>query len=355
MKRLAKCSVTALLFCLWFISNNLNAQNAAASNNGLNEKEKSTIIISSLTAKGDLIKLKAALAEGLEAKLTVNEIKEILVQLYAYCGFPRSLNAINTFKTLLEERKAKGIKDIEGQKIVIENNTNNKYEQGRKTLEKLSGIPQPKPAPGYGEFAPRIDLFLKEHLFADVFSSTVLNYKQREFVTIAALTSMEGVEAQLNSHIKVGKNTGITDSQLAELTGLIEIHINRVQANTVRKATDQPLLPLIDPQMMIRISEIEIVPEYLEEYNKILKEEAAASIKIEPGVIAIFPMSHQTNPTQIRIVEIYKDSAAYQSHLKTPHFFHYKSSTLKMVRSLRLIDMKPMDLEMMLNIFKKIK
>ena len=172
---------------------------------------------------------------GLDAGLTVNEIKEALVQLYAYCGFPRSLNALNTFKTVLDERKEKGISDVEGKPIVVENSVSDKYEQGRKVIEQLTGVPQAKPAPGFGEFAPRIDAFLKEHLFADIFFSDVLTYQQRELVTIAALASMTGVEPQLQSHIGMGKNTGITEAQLGQVADLIDKHINRTQAGIVRR------------------------------------------------------------------------------------------------------------------------
>src|SRR5512136_1919046 len=77
----------------------------------LNPKQQSIVAISAFTANGDQEKLKAVLNEGLDAGLTVNEIKEILVQLYAYAGFPRSLNGINTFIGVLEEREQQGIKD----------------------------------------------------------------------------------------------------------------------------------------------------------------------------------------------------------------------------------------------------
>ncbi len=105
--------------------------------------------------------------------------------------------------------------------------------------------------------------------------------------------------------------------------------------------------------MMVRISEIEIEPAYLEEYKAILKEEAAASVKKEPGVISIFPMFQKENPTQIRILEMYASKEAYQQHLKTPHFLKYKTTTLKMVKSLKLIDMEAMDSATMPLIYKK--
>jgi len=107
--------------------------------------------------------------------------------------------------------------------------------------------------------------------------------------------------------------------------------------------------------MLVRISEIEIVPGYLEEYRAILKEESAASVKLEPGVIAIFPMFEKENPTKVRILEIYASREAYESHLKTPHFQKYKTTTLKMVKSLKLVDMEAIDAETMTEIFKKMK
>lgn len=108
-------------------------------------------------------------------------------------------------------------------------------------------------------------------------------------------------------------------------------------------------------RMMIRISEIGINPEYLDEYLSILKEESKASVALEPGVISIYPMYQKENPTEIRILEIYANKKAYESHLETPHFKHYKTSTLKMVNSLKLIDMNAIDGESMQMIFKKLK
>lgn len=107
--------------------------------------------------------------------------------------------------------------------------------------------------------------------------------------------------------------------------------------------------------MMIRLSEIEIDSNYLEAYIQILKEESHASVKLEPGVISIYPMYQKENPTQVRILEIYANREAYESHLKTPHFQEYKATTLKMVKSLKLIDMEAIDAETMSYLFRKLK
>lgn len=106
--------------------------------------------------------------------------------------------------------------------------------------------------------------------------------------------------------------------------------------------------------MIIRISEIEIHSEHLSEYLTILKEESEASVRLEPGVISIYPVYQKENPTEIRILEIYKDKEAYESHLQTSHFMHYKTTTLKMVKSLKLVDMEALDESTMPRIFKKL-
>lgn len=109
-----------------------------------------------------------------------------------------------------------------------------------------------------------------------------------------------------------------------------------------------------EKDMMIRIAAIEVYPEYIESYKEILNEEATASVKIEPGVIAIFPMYEKQNPTQIRIMEIYANKEAYEAHLQTPHFIKYKTSTQKMVKSLKLIDMDALDSTTMKAVFYKL-
>ena len=104
---------------------------------------------------------------------------------------------------------------------------------------------------------------------------------------------------------------------------------------------------------MVRIAEIEVEPRYLAEYVSILRKEAAESVRLEPGVVSIFPMSEQAHPTRIRILEIYASREAYEAHLKTPHFLQYKSATLHMVKSLKLVEMSAIDVETMTALFRK--
>jgi quercetin dioxygenase-like cupin family protein/alkylhydroperoxidase/carboxymuconolactone decarboxylase family protein YurZ len=181
----------------------------------LNAKEKSIVKISSYTAAGDLPKLEKALNTGLDNGLTVNEIKEILVQMYAYCGFPRSLNAISTFMKVVDSRKNKNDKNGEEGKVLPKNA--DKFAYGDKVQVELTGD---HVSGELFDFAPAIDQFLKEHLFADIFARGVLTNQEREIATISALASINGVEPQLNAHIQMGKNTGLNDKLIKEILTL---------------------------------------------------------------------------------------------------------------------------------------
>jgi 4-carboxymuconolactone decarboxylase len=244
MKRMRIRVVIALLLLLTSFSSDINAQSnmsrpeaqtKMSNNQTLDAKQQSIVTISALTAVGDLENLQRALNGGLDSGLTVNEVKDVLVQMYAYCGFPRSLNGINAFMPVLEERKKRGTTDVEG-KMATPITDGDKYERGRKTLEKLTGQPQSKPAKGFGEFSPAIDRYLKEHLFADIFDSDVLTYQQRELATISALAAMPGVEPQLEAHLSMGMNTGLTENQLREVFDLIERNVGKQQAEAARKS-----------------------------------------------------------------------------------------------------------------------
>jgi len=132
------------------------------------------------------------------------------------------------------------------------------------------------------------------------------------------------------------------------------IPANRVLDNKQESDTTI-IVPAQKKEMMIRIAEIEIHAQNLEEYKAILREEAAASIRLETGVISIFPMYQKVNPAQVRILEIYASREAYEAHLKTPHFQKYKTTTLHMVKSLQLTEMEAIDEATMTKIFGKLQ
>lgn len=207
----------------------------------LDTKQQSIINIASLTAKGDLKNLEMALTDGLESGLTVNEIKEVMVHLYAYCGFPRSLRGLRTFIKVLDERKAKGIVDHMGAEASTIQDNRSKYDRGKANLEALVQRTLDGPPTDYAQFAPIIEVFLKEHLFADIFDRDVLNYQQRELVTVSVLITIGDVEPMLRSHMNICLIQGITPVQLKDLVAIAGKNVDQAKINSANKVLDELL------------------------------------------------------------------------------------------------------------------
>jgi len=201
----------------------------------LSQKQESIITIAAFTANGDLDKLKTALNQGLDAGLTVNEIKEILVQMYAYAGFPRSLNGLGTFMSVMDERQAQGVKDNLGKDASRIPADLNRDEYGATVRARLGGLDKIPPPAKWQEFSPVIDSFLKEHLFADIFARDVLTFQQRELATIAALASMPGLEGPLRFHLGAAMNTGLTEAQMRAFVSVIKAQVGSREADSVNQ------------------------------------------------------------------------------------------------------------------------
>lgn len=225
------------LLTLGLVAMPLRATAAEAEIEALDPKQQSIIPIAAFTADGDLERLKGALVDGLEAGLTVNEIKEIIAQLYAYTGFPRSLNSLHTFMAVMQERQDAGIEDIEGPEASPLPADLDKDAYGAKVRAKLAGwetIPEPS---GYQVFAPIVDVYLKEHLFADIFARDVLTHQQRELATIASLAAMQGTAGQLRFHLGAAMNTGLTEAQMHDFITVLQTRVDPARA----KAADEVL------------------------------------------------------------------------------------------------------------------
>lgn len=184
----------------------------------LNTTEHSFVLLAIYTARGQLDALQSALNDAFDQQnITVNQAKSLMEQLYAYCGFPRSLNALTTLLTVVNERTKQSKPVMQGEAI----STIPKQDLtvlGETVQTKLVGQ---KVAGALFEFSPEIDHYLKSHLFGDIFADQRLNYQQRELITIAALGSMQGVSSQFNSHIKIGQYNGISEEKINEIKAII--------------------------------------------------------------------------------------------------------------------------------------
>ena len=97
------------------------------------------------------------------------------------------------------------------------------------------------------------------------------------------------------------------------------------------------------PDGIIRLSKIEVDPEYLDEYIGYANEVGETSLRTEPGVLTMYAMQDKENPCHITILETYASADAYRSHIASAHFQKYKQGTLHMVRNLILSDQTVMN------------
>ena len=204
----------------------------------LTPKQQGIIPIAAFTANGDQASLKTALQAGLDAGLTVNEIKETQIHLYAYVGFPRALNGLATFMALLEERKAQGITDAIGKAASALPADKSSLELGKEVQTQLVGKPVSGPL---FDFAPAINQLLQSHLFSDLFGRGILDYPSREIATVSALASLDGVDAQLKAHIGIASNVGLTEIQIKELAAVLSQAVGEKEGRRVEEAIQAAL------------------------------------------------------------------------------------------------------------------
>ena len=184
-------------------------------------------------AKGDLAALESAIHQGLQDGLTVSQVKEALSQLYAYTGFPRSLNALGTLRNVVEQMKANGETVIEGDDASPLPDSYDALRQGTAVQTQLTGKPF-----NY-DFAPSTDYYLKAHLFGDIFARDNLTYADRELVTVSALSGLVGVEPQLKAHIAGARNMGVTEEQLQDIVVALAANSLLQEAGRLAKAYNE--------------------------------------------------------------------------------------------------------------------
>jgi 4-carboxymuconolactone decarboxylase len=212
-------------------------QTTMTSQQALSQKQQAIPPIAVGVAIGDMEQLRAALNQGLDAGLSVSDAKEILVQLYAYTGFPRSLNALGELMKVVDARKQRGVQDALGRDPATPIPTGKDLlATGTANQTKLSGAPVRGPL---FEFAPAIDEFLKTHLFGDIFARDNLDWQSRELATVGALAGLAGVESQLQSHIGISKNVGLTAAQLRNVADVLAERGQAQAAQRVRSAIEQ--------------------------------------------------------------------------------------------------------------------
>lgn len=205
----------------------------------LSPKQRALPLIAAFTASSDMPRLQSALNQGLDAGLTVSEAKEVLVQLYAYTGFPRSLNALGELMKVLQSRRERGIQDEPGREPSRAVATGPALRlAGQANQTEISGGPVQG---AVFDFAPTINQFLQAHLFGDIFERDTLDWQSRELATVGALAATPGAQAQLQSHMRASLRVGLTAAQLHQLTQALADEVGPQVAARANEALAQAL------------------------------------------------------------------------------------------------------------------
>lgn len=211
---------------------------------GLTPRQRAIPLIAAAMASSNMPALDSALNQGLDTGLTVSEAKEILVQLYAYTGFPRSLNALGQLMKVLDAHRQRGIEDAPGREPEAAIPAGEELlALGKANQTRISGAPVQGPL---FDFAPVINQYLQAHLFGDIFARDNLDWQSRELATVGALAATPGVEPQLRSHMGASLRVGLSEAQLREV---IQVLAESGDGDAARRATEA-----LDAQLAARQS-----------------------------------------------------------------------------------------------------
>lgn len=205
----------------------------------LSARQQAIVPIAAFATAGDISRLSVALNQGLDAGLTVSDAREVLVQVYAYAGFPRSLNALGELMKVLDARRQRGIQDPPG-RAPSRPIPSGEALLAAGTANQTKLVGQPVQGPLF-DFAPAIDEYLKTHLFGDIFERDNLEWHSRELATVGMLSALPGAEAQLQSHMRISMNVGLTVSQLDQLVQVLAERVGTDNAARARMALKQTL------------------------------------------------------------------------------------------------------------------
>lgn len=215
---------------------------ASSASETLTARQQAFVPIAAFAAAGELTKLNAALNQGLDAGMTASDAKEVLVQLYAYAGFPRSLNALAELMKVLEARKQRGVQDTPGSapsRPIPKGDA--LLAAGTANQTKLSGSLVDGPL---FDFAPTANEYLRNHLFGDIFERDNLDWQSRELATVGMLSALPGAEPQLQAHMRISMNVGLTAGQLRHLTQVLAERVDLEAARRASEALDRHLATL---------------------------------------------------------------------------------------------------------------
>jgi quinol monooxygenase YgiN len=182
--------------------------------------------------------------------------------------------------------------------------------------------------------------FLKEEVEASIRLEpgviTLYAVAEKENPQHVTLLETYADSARYKSHIATPHFQKYKKGTMEMVKGLELIETNPifyVRRNELEKANQEHLF--------IRLIRMEVDSSLLENFNRLATDVMLPNVQKEKGVLVMYAVAEKLNPTHVTVLEVYCDEDSYLKHIKTPHFLKYKEDSKKMIRSLKLVDVKP--------------
>lgn len=221
----------------YFFCSRKASEKYAEANAVLSRRQQAIVALGAYTGRGDMEHIDSAFIECLEAAMTVNEIKEILVHAYPYAGFPRSIRALMKLKSLIDKRALADFYDYVGPEAtpLPDMDDSEKYALGRKNLEILCGSKPDDQKAEYALFSQVIDKFIVEHIYADIFSRNLITWSDRELATVSIVAGVGDAEPIAAAHMGICARLGMTPSHLTALLNIVETKLGPQYSTPLRR------------------------------------------------------------------------------------------------------------------------
>lgn len=194
------------------------------SRDGLDLKSKEIAVVAALTAMGTALpQLKVHINGALNTGSSISEVKEVILQMTVYSGFPNCINSMNALREVLDERRERGINDEIGKQATVKPQSD-RLRTGEQELSKLNSLQADKLRSAFNDLSPELVKFTLEFGYADIYSRDNLDIKYRQIATIAALTALGNAQPQLKFHINAGLNIGLTVEDIKDIILLMSVY-----------------------------------------------------------------------------------------------------------------------------------
>jgi 4-carboxymuconolactone decarboxylase len=190
---------------------------------GLSLKSRAFATLAMVTVLGNQSSSIEFHVEGaLRAGATETEIKEVLLQMTLYAGYPKTLTAVAAAQKIFTDIKKSGIPaaspqpDLASQKQVESNEV--RYRRGLEALNQISKSSGEAVVKSFADIAPDLGRYIVEFSYGDIFSRPNLDLKTRELATVSALTGLNTTasELPLKVHINGALNVGANSQEIVE-------------------------------------------------------------------------------------------------------------------------------------------